>query len=99
MESLAYEVRKSTKHMRTPFLEQHQKEVNFTATAIAAGSESYYRSALNALINAKLTGTRAALFPNMHIQVPTRIVYISGLKVCDAPLPHYSLPVCCRHTL
>eukprot|EP01094_Clydonella_sp_ATCC50884_P011471 TRINITY_DN2125_c0_g1_i2.p1 TRINITY_DN2125_c0_g1~~TRINITY_DN2125_c0_g1_i2.p1 ORF type:complete len:444 (+),score=137.11 TRINITY_DN2125_c0_g1_i2:89-1420(+) len=80
VESLADEVRKSTKNMRTPFLEQHAKEVNFTATALAAGIESFFRSALNAMINAKLTGERGALFPNMHLQVPTRVLYISGLK-------------------
>jgi len=84
--SLSKEVRQQTKHMRTPFLEQHAKDFNVPATALAAGMESYYRSALNTLINARLTGVRGALFPNMHIQVPTRIVYITGLKVRRPPL-------------
>ena len=40
------------------------------ATSIAATVESFYRSALNAYINAHLTGTPVSkLFPDMHIQV------------------------------
>ncbi len=51
------------------------------AITCAAAVESFYRSGMNALINAALTGKpRAALFPSMHVQVPTRMVYINGFK-------------------
>ena len=35
---------------------------------------------MNALINQALTGHRAAFFPSMHTQVPTRVLYINGFK-------------------
>jgi len=43
-------------------------------------TESFYRSGLNAAMNAKLSGQWGALFPNMHIQCPARIAYINGFK-------------------
>lgn len=79
-EGLCEEVRRSSRKYRTPLLQQRQQEVNVPAVAIAAGIESYYRSALNAMLNARLTGVKSDLFPNMHIQVPTRIAYIVGFK-------------------
>lgn len=36
---------------------------------MAAAIESYYRSALNAMLNARLLGAKASYFPNMHVQV------------------------------
>jgi hypothetical protein len=51
------------------------------AVTCAAAVESFYRSGMNAMINAAITGKpRAALFPNMHVQVPVRILYINGFK-------------------
>ncbi len=51
------------------------------AISAAAGVESFYRAALNAVLNQQLTGQKApTLFPNMHIQVPIRIMYINGFK-------------------
>jgi len=51
------------------------------AVTCAAAVESFYRSGMNALINAALSGKpRAALFPNMHVQVPVRVIYINGFK-------------------
>ena len=79
-EGLCAEVRRSSRKYRTPLLQQRQQEVNVPAVAIAAGIESYYRSALNAILNARLTGVKSDLFPNMHIQVPPRIAYIVGFK-------------------
>jgi hypothetical protein len=80
-EGLCEELRRGSKKYATPLLQQKQQEVNMPAVAIAAGIESYYRSALNALLNARLMGSaRAELFPNMHIQVPVRISYITGFK-------------------
>jgi len=77
----------------TPLLEQkggsgsgdHHHGVNYPAVALGAGIESYYRSALNAMLNSRLVGDgvkRGELFPNMHIQVPvpTRIAYMTGFK-------------------
>ncbi|EGD72763.1 hypothetical protein PTSG_04493 [Salpingoeca rosetta] len=49
-------------------------------TALAAAAESFYRSALNSKINHVLTGVRGPLFPNMQVQLPTRVVYITGFK-------------------
>ncbi|GAX26177.1 hypothetical protein FisN_18Hh295 [Fistulifera solaris] len=80
-EGLCEELRKGSKKYSTPMLEQTQTEVNLSAVSIAAGIESYYRSALNAKINQSLTGVKASYFPNMHIQVPTRITYICGFKL------------------
>jgi CRP-like cAMP-binding protein len=78
---LSMEIRRHTKAERTPLLEQQQRKSPILAVSIAAGVESFYRSALNVLINQALTGVKAAsFFPNMHIQLPTRIVYINGFK-------------------
>lgn len=78
--SLSDEVRTSSKKYATPLLEQKQHQLDVPAVMIAAGVESYYRSALNAQINHVLTGVRSDWFPNMHIQVPVRIAYITGFK-------------------
>jgi len=85
--SLTVEVRKHTRAQRTPLLEQHPKKTSVTAVSLAAGIESFYRAALNAVLNQRLTGVKmVSLFPNMHIQVPTRIVYINGFKGLRARL-------------
>jgi hypothetical protein len=79
--SLTREIRNYTKAQRTPLLEQHAKKTPYMAVSIAASIESFYRSALNSLLNARLSGNKnAPLFPNMHIQIPTRVVYINGFK-------------------
>jgi CRP-like cAMP-binding protein len=79
-EGLCAELRVGSRKFATPLLEQQQQEINVPAVSIAAGIESYYRSGLNSMLNARLTGVRGDLFPNMHIQVPTRIAYITGFK-------------------
>ena len=92
-EGLCQELRRGSKKYATPLLQQKQTEVNMPAVAIAAGIESYYRSALNALLNARLTSSaRAELFPNMHIQVPVRISYITGFKGLRALLDKHVDP-------
>jgi len=82
--SLSIEVRRQSNQvrwlMRTPLLEQRPKKTNVIAVSIAALAESFYRSGLNAAMNAKLSGQWGALFPNMHIQCPARIAYINGFK-------------------
>jgi len=51
------------------------------ATTVAATCEAFYRSALNAYINSALLGQPVQrLFPDMHAQVPARVVYINGIK-------------------
>ena len=69
---------------RTPLLEQQARSTSYMATSIAASVESFYRSGMNAAIIAALSGDktvqRGALFPNMHLQIPTRVLYINGLK-------------------
>jgi hypothetical protein len=89
-EALCEEIRKGSRKYATPMLELTQpQDVNLPAVSIAAGIESYYRSALNALLNARLTGVKAEFFPNMHVQVPTRISYICGFKVLRARLDEH----------
>jgi len=79
--SLTMEIRFHTRNQRTPLLEQRPKTTPIYAVTLAAGVESFYRSALNALLNQHLTGIKmVSLFPNMHIQMPTRIIYINGIK-------------------
>eukprot|EP01104_Vermistella_antarctica_P018523 TRINITY_DN6897_c0_g1_i1.p1 TRINITY_DN6897_c0_g1~~TRINITY_DN6897_c0_g1_i1.p1 ORF type:complete len:455 (+),score=48.29 TRINITY_DN6897_c0_g1_i1:70-1365(+) len=73
-------IRKQDKIIRHSLLEQRPHKSPIYAITIASGVESFYRSALNSLINAKLTGVRGAFFPDMHIQLPTRMLYINGLK-------------------
>jgi hypothetical protein len=79
-DGLCEEIRNGSMKYATPLLQQRQIDVNYSAVSIAAGIESYYRSALNASLNARLTGVKGEYFPNMHIQVPTRICYIAGFK-------------------
>jgi CRP-like cAMP-binding protein len=82
--SLSVEVRRQSNHvrwlMRTPLLEQRPKKTNVIAVSLAASVESFYRSGLNAAMNARLSGQWGKLFPNMHIQMPARIMYINGFK-------------------
>jgi len=61
-------------------MSDRSKPIPIVPTTIAASVESFYRSALNAILNARLSGKKASLFPNMHIQIPTRILYINGIK-------------------
>jgi Cyclic nucleotide-binding domain len=79
--ALSEEVRLASKKYATPLLEQRQQEINVPAVMIAAGVESYYRSALNAQINRALTGVSSDMFPNMHIQVRNycELVCVDGL--------------------
>lgn len=81
VESLSEEVRSQRLRFRTPFLATRSNEVNYPAVAVAATVESYYRSAMNAILNRQLTGNSSIpLFPSMHVQVPARIAYITGFK-------------------
>ena len=76
-EGVVYSLQKHVRSMgkiaqRTPLLRQSQKSVQapIFATSVAAAVESFYRSGMNAYINAHLTGKPvAALFPHMHVQV------------------------------
>jgi len=89
--SLSSHVRETSKKYRTPLLEQRQQIIqNMPAVMIAAGIESYYRSALNSKINHALTGVKSDMFPNMHIQVPMRIAYIAGFKGLRAIMDRYN---------
>jgi CRP-like cAMP-binding protein len=80
IEGLSRDARRRSLLFRTPLLQQSNSHINFSAVAIAAATESYYRSALNSMLNARLSGVKSPLFPNMHIQVPTRVAYITGFK-------------------
>lgn len=80
LHSLSMELRQQY-HSRTPLFEQQAAEgLPVFAICTAAATESFYRSALNAMINAKLTGKMGGLFPNMHVQTPMRVTYILGFK-------------------
>ncbi|KAG5184158.1 hypothetical protein JKP88DRAFT_269771 [Tribonema minus] len=90
--SLSKEVFRMSK-LRTPLLEQDPHPNNFFATSLGASIESYYRSGLNAWLNAKLSGRPpASLFPNFHIQIPTRVLYINGFKVVRSFLAEHVHP-------
>ncbi|KAG9408070.1 hypothetical protein AC1031_021305 [Aphanomyces cochlioides] len=81
MYSLNREVRRHMNLLQTPLLEQHAKPTPIFATSVAASVESFYRSALNSYLNARLTGQApSTLFPNMGVQIPTRVAYINGFK-------------------
>jgi len=109
VQSLAVEVRRQANQvrwlMRTPLLEQRPKKTNVIAVTIAASIESFYRSSLNAAMNARLSGQWGKLFPNMHIQLPARVLYINGFKglrqFLDASVKpeEYSSPNLCRLAL
>jgi hypothetical protein len=51
------------------------------SVSAAASVEAFYRSLMNAQINYALTGIKGPLFPQMHVQLPTRVLYINGFKV------------------
>ncbi|CAH0476291.1 unnamed protein product [Peronospora belbahrii] len=81
MHSLSKEIRRQASLLQTPLFEQHAKPTPYFATSVAASIESFYRSGMNSLLNARLTGQPVAkLFPEMHLQIPTRVVYINGFK-------------------
>lgn len=74
-------IRHQASLLQTPLFEQHAKPTPYFAISAAATLESFYRSAMNSLLNARLTGQPvASLFPNMGMQIPTRVVYINGFK-------------------
>lgn len=88
--SLSGHIRACSKKYKTPTLGPNEQIIQqMPAVMIAAGIESYYRSALNAQVNRVLTGVKADLFPNMHIQVPMRIAYIAGFKGLRAYIDQY----------
>jgi len=74
--------------LRTALLSQRAPEQQLNAplstalyTSLGASVEAFYRSALNAQLNATLTGQPvAAYFPGMHVQLPLRVAYINGFK-------------------
>jgi len=75
--------RMSESYAPTPLFDQPPKRVNVAAVSVAAAFESYYRSTMNTILNARLLGTSvpATFFPNMHVQIPTRVAYINGFKM------------------
>ncbi|CDF37561.1 unnamed protein product [Chondrus crispus] len=80
IEGLSEDLRIKGSSFRTPLLAQRANDVNFAAVCVAATVESYYRSALNSVLNHRLSGLSSPLFPNMHVQVPARVAYIAGFK-------------------
>lgn len=77
---LSREVRAASKSLRTPLLEQSAQKLPIFATTIAASVESFYRSYMSSLMLELLNGKKTPRFPIMHIQIPTRVVYINGFK-------------------
>eukprot|EP00040_Diaphanoeca_grandis_P000218 m.14752 g.14752 ORF g.14752 m.14752 type:complete len:425 (+) comp10275_c0_seq2:53-1327(+) len=98
MYGLQKEIRRASKILeRTPLLKQGNKpkttQAPVLATSIAAAVESFYRSALNAYINAALTNSPVGkLLPDMHVQVPIRVLYINGTKGVRTLLNRYVDP-------
>lgn len=67
-----------------PLFEQPPKRVNVAAVSVAAAFESYYRAMLNTLLNSTVSTVAdapATMFPNMTVQIPTRMLYINGFKL------------------
>jgi hypothetical protein len=89
IQSLCKEVREQGALLQTPLLAQQAPEAQadmplamILSTTLGASVESFYRSALNAQLNAALSGAPvAAYFPDMHIQLPLRVAYINGFKI------------------
>lgn len=82
IKDLSFYIRQSSKSLSTPLLEQRGYRSSLTVVSLAASVESFYRSFMNALINRAVTGQSCPFFPNMHIQVPVRVIYINGMKQC-----------------
>eukprot|EP00759_Apiculatamorpha_spiralis_P027603 PhF_6_TR30389/c0_g1_i2/m.44550 len=88
--SLSVSLQSAQKPVIPLLAQRRQASAPIMVVAAAAACESFYRSALNALLNHALATaasgqtqspiTLAKLFPNMHIQMPTRVLYINGLK-------------------
>ncbi|KAL7547059.1 hypothetical protein ACHAWF_010375 [Thalassiosira exigua] len=90
---LAAEVFRLSTSYSTPLFEQPAQKVNIAAVSVASAVESYYRSALNAYLNAAIQSamknpkavgsviTPSSMFPDMHVQIPTRVLYINGFKL------------------
>lgn len=78
---LAGEMLSMSVQYRTPLLEQPPQYFNWASVSVAAAFEAYYRAAMNGLLNATLVrAEQTTLFPNMHVQIPTRVLYINGFK-------------------
>jgi hypothetical protein len=76
--------------MRTPLFQQSSApKIPILATSIAASVESFYRSFMSSLMVELLTGKKTARFPIMHVQIPTRVVYINGFKGIRFYLDHH----------
>lgn len=84
------------------FPEKYVHHTSVKAVAIASSIESFYRSAMNAKINQIVYGKPLGkLFPDMHIQTPTRVVYIVGIKhirtmLQDIDYQKYQYPIATR---
>ena len=73
--------RMSESYNPTPLFDQPPRQIDVAAVSVAAAFEAYYRAMLNSLLNSSLSGkSSATLFPNMHVQIPTRVAYINGFK-------------------
>lgn len=83
-EDIRYETTALLEQRGTVPSKERKTKTIYTATALAATFESFYRSAMNNFINSQIAGRplgpMRSWFPAMHIQIPTRVVYISGLK-------------------
>jgi len=87
--SLCEFVRARQTSVGTPLLEIKSQKHSYLPLALAAALESFYRSAMNNVINGAIgNGSRGPWFPSMYVQLPVRVLYITGLKkiaeVCSA---------------
>lgn len=80
--SLSKSVRSMTKELQaTPLLSQHARKVENQVAVVSAAAfiESFFRSSLNAWLNATLSKKQLELkhlFPNMHIQSECLLIEI-----------------------
>jgi CRP-like cAMP-binding protein len=88
---LSFYIRTNTRHTSTPLFEQRSYNISIVATSLAAMCESFYRSAMNNLINYRINGTLGTWFPRMEVQIPARMIYINGLKQIRTQLDNVDL--------
>eukprot|EP00911_Craspedida_sp_UC1_P002329 UC1_evm2s1752 len=81
IDSLITETQRHRPVSVTPMFQTNTTDkLNVLGISCAAVVESYYRSGMNSLINQALSGHKSDPFPNMHVQIPTRVSYIVGFK-------------------
>lgn len=73
--------------------------IPIVSTSIAASIDSFYRSGMNSFLNRQLVKNgNFPLFPNMHLQLPVRVMYINGMKNLRAYMMHLDSSTTTSHS-